>query len=50
MLKTILSRKNESASNLQVEARQDACRRNFRHPEARPIIAANRVYKRRYSI
>ncbi|WP_181360819.1 hypothetical protein [Streptomyces sp. S1D4-14] len=46
MLRIILVRKNEQAAYLQGEARETP--RSYRHPEVRPVILANRIYKRRY--
>jgi len=47
-LRIILERKNSHASY-----RQDATRemgpRGYRDPTTRPVIAANRIYRRRYA-
>lgn len=43
-----LVRRNEQAAYLQGEARREP--RSYRHPEVRPIILANRIYRRRYGI
>lgn len=48
MLRIILVRKNERAAYLQGESREMP--RSYRHPEVRPVIAANRIYRRRYGI
>ncbi|MFE9448300.1 hypothetical protein [Streptomyces sp. NPDC006739] len=47
-LRTILARKNESAAEEQTDARETGPR-GYRDPVVRPVIAANRIYKRRYA-
>ncbi|MYW49635.1 hypothetical protein [Streptomyces sp. SID161] len=46
-LQTLLLRKNETAANWQQGARETGPR-GYRDPQARPVILANRIYKRRF--
>jgi hypothetical protein len=48
-LRTILDRKNEGAAEAQTDARETGPR-GFRDPVVRPVILANRIYKRRHQL
>jgi hypothetical protein len=48
-LRAILSRRNEQAAEEQTDARE-AGPRGYRDPVVRPVILANRIYKRRHQI
>lgn len=48
-LRTILDRKNEAAAEAQTDARETGPR-GYRDPAVRPVILANRVYKRRHQL
>ena len=48
-LRTLLNRKNEQAAEEQTDAREVGPR-GYRDPVMRPVILANRIYKRRHQI
>jgi hypothetical protein len=48
-LRTMLHRKNEDAADAQAGVRETGPR-GYRDPVVRPIILANRIYKRSHSI
>lgn len=48
-LRTILSRKNDTAAEAQTDARAVGPH-GYRDPVMRSVIAANRIYKRRHQL